>query len=683
MELALGTLLFAQMTRPEPIQFESVGDKISGVFFIPASSYPLPVLIICHGAGEFKENYFEFCESLATRGVAALAIDMHGHGASGGERFYVKIQQWAADVSAAIDFLLTRPEIAKNRIGAFGLSSGGTAILEAALIDPRLNALIALDATVRNSLPLPLTVFLKSLVWIGQIQKYLTGRDLRVPLAKLSKPNLAADPEIQKKLLSNPRALEAFMDFPFPNGAEAFFVNTLDRVSRIKVPTLVLWGEEDKLDPPLTARMLYAELTCKKELQIIPGNGHVGHLDRNKAKVFALTADWALKNLDAAAILNSSPNFPMTIEGPAAKSLGQKEKWEMLSPTLTRYGRESLAYPTLQSGMEYFIDESGYIAYVTVQHPVFSRQPKQIAFSDPVCAEKDYPKIIRNFLSKHPRGVFGCISEKCAETLRELKFKVNCIGYEVELPIQTYNTKGNWKDLDMIKRARNEAKREGIIIREEIIENVNQQELAVISKTWIGNKRVNDREIWIYARRAVMETESDVRKFVAYDREGHIVGFAFYDPMYRDGKVFGYAANILRCDEQRFGRLVTSIHMEAMEKFKLEGKETLNLALAPFVRLDSGKFNDDWGSKKFFELSAKYGNSIYNFTGLAFHKSKYRGNEKFLYFASSSLWPTNDIYLAFLSAKITQNYFDTLRRLLWSMATFRDARKPVSTNQHS
>ena len=380
---------------------------------------------------------------------------------------------------------------------------------------------------------------------------------------------------------------------------------------------------------------------------------------------------------------NPLTKIPKIIEAEEAKSFGQKEKWEMLSPFLTRHGRESLAYPTLQSGMEYFIDESGYIAYVTVQHPVFARKPKQIAFSDPVCAQKDYPKIIRNFLSTHPRAVFGCISEACAAVLHELKFKVNCIGCEVELPVQTYNTKGNWKDLDMIKRSRNEAKREGITIREEIIENVNREQLAAISSQWIGTKKVNDREIWIYARRPVLAAEPDVRKFVAYDREGHVAGFVFYDPMYRDGKVFGYAANISRGDEKRFGRLATAIHMEAIEKFKIEGRETLNLCLAPFVKLDGGKFNDDWGSKKFFELSAKYGNSIYNFTGLAFHKSKYRGSEKFLYFASGSMWPTNDIYLAFLSAEITQSYFDTLGRLLWGMITFGKNRKISSTNHRS
>jgi lysylphosphatidylglycerol synthetase-like protein (DUF2156 family) len=216
----------------------------------------------------------------------------------------------------------------------------------------------------------------------------------------------------------------------------------------------------------------------------------------------------------------------------------------------------------------------------------------------------------------------------------------------------------------MIKRARNEAKREGISIREEVIENVNPAELAELTRKWLGGKKVSEREIWLYARRPILATEPGVRKFVAYDREGHVAGFAFYDPMYRDGKVFGYAANILRCDEQRFGRLVTAIHMEAMDKFKPEGVERLNLCLAPFVGLDRGKFNDDRSVKMFFGWSAKYGNSIYNFNGLAFHKSKYRGSENFLYLASRSAWPTNDLYLAFRAAGITQSYFETLGRLL-------------------
>jgi lysylphosphatidylglycerol synthetase-like protein (DUF2156 family) len=265
--------------------------------------------------------------------------------------------------------------------------------------------------------------------------------------------------------------------------------------------------------------------------------------------------------------------------------------------------------------------------------------------------------------------VFGCISEYFAALLHDIKFKVNCLGPEVELPIPTYNTKGNWKELDLIKRARNEARREGIVIREETIETVNRDELSALSKKWIGGKKVSDHEIWIYARRAIFAPEPDVRKFVAYDRNGHVAGFAFYDPMYRDGKVFGYSATILRCDEIRFGRLATAMHMEAMDNFKLEGKEVLNLNLSPFVNLEQGRFNDDLGCKLFFKLSERFGNDIYNFKGLAFHKSKYRGSERFLYFASNSLMPSNDVYLAFLSAEITRSYFSTLGRLIWGILT--------------
>ena len=110
-------------------------------------------------------------------------------------------------------------------------------------------------------------------------------------------PKIASDPEVNKRLLSNPRSLEAFMALPLPGAEQAFFVDTLSRVDRIAAPTLVLWGEDDKLDPPETARMIHDALTCKKRLEIVPGNGHVGHLDRNRERVFDLTADWVLENL--------------------------------------------------------------------------------------------------------------------------------------------------------------------------------------------------------------------------------------------------------------------------------------------------------------------------------------------------------------------------------------------------
>jgi len=367
--------------------------------------------------------------------------------------------------------------------------------------------------------------------------------------------------------------------------------------------------------------------------------------------------------------------------GEEAKAWGRTDKWDLLSPFLRQHGREALAYATLQAGMEYFIDdELGYLAFTSVTHPLFARKTRRIVLSDPVCSHENLPKLLARFLEKNPKAIFAVISESCAEALRKLGFKINCIGPEPEIPIQTYNTKGNWKDLDMIKRARNEAKREGYLIREESIETVDKQKLHDVSSKWMGTKILNDREIWIYARRPVLEKEEDVRKFIAYDKGGNIIGYVFYDPMYRDGQVYGYSANISRCDESKYGRLATAVHMEAIDIFKTEGKEVLNLCLAPFVRLTLGKYNDDLITKIFFVLSEKYGNDIYNFKGLAFHKSKYRVPEKPLYFASNSWSPSSDIYLAYLTSDITQSYFSTMGRLLWGIVKGAVPKKSANKN---
>src|SRR5205085_8605426 len=90
--------------------------------------------------------------------------------------------------------------------------------------------------------------------------------------------------------------------------------------------------------------------------------------------------------------------------------------------------------------------------------------------------------------------------------------------------------------------------------------------------------------------------------------------------------------------------------------------------LAPFVKLNKGRFNDSALVKLFLATSARFGNDIYNFQGLSTHKAKYRGTEKYLYFASNRFLPNNDIYLAFLCSDITRSYFSSLAKLLGGIA---------------
>jgi alpha-beta hydrolase superfamily lysophospholipase len=294
----MNTTLADEVSHHEPVSFPSLGDDIQAALFTPSSAGPHPVLIITHGAGEFKENYYELSAHLVKHGIAALALDMHGHGHSGGKKYQIDMKEWVADIRAACDFVEKHEALDARRIGAFGLSSGGTAILEAAVVEPRIRSLVTLDATIMDTLPFGISVFMRTLAFIGKIKRMLTGHDLKISLVSmLDGLELASDPEINKRLQKDPGKLQAFMKFPLPGAVQAFIVDTIKRVPQIRVPTLVIWGEDDKLDPITTAQRLHRDLTCKKELVIVPGNGHVGHLDRNRDKVFELTSNWLLNHL--------------------------------------------------------------------------------------------------------------------------------------------------------------------------------------------------------------------------------------------------------------------------------------------------------------------------------------------------------------------------------------------------
>lgn len=280
------------------ITFLSGDDTIASTLFIPDAPAPMPALVICHGALDFKENYFELCEHLAANGIASLAMDMHGHGSSGGRRIHVNMNEWVMDIRCAIDFLEKIPKINKGAIGAFGLSSGGTAVLEAALLDTRIRCIITLDATVRNTLNKTEHLGMSLLGMLGRIKRLLTKDDLRISMVKpFQKVDAASDPELNRKWKENPKVLEMWSSFPIPGASPSLTVDTIKRVHRIACPTLVIHGEEDKVDPVQSAHLLFGRLTCTKSLHVVPGNGHLGHMDRNRGVVMELTSNWAQTHL--------------------------------------------------------------------------------------------------------------------------------------------------------------------------------------------------------------------------------------------------------------------------------------------------------------------------------------------------------------------------------------------------
>ena len=80
--------------------------------------------------------------------------------------------------------------------------------------------------------------------------------------------------------------------FQFPGGSQGWFIDTYRRVHQVHIPTLIIWGKVDELDPVSSAYQADRLLKCEKRQEIIPGNGHLGYRDINKASVFDATVSW-------------------------------------------------------------------------------------------------------------------------------------------------------------------------------------------------------------------------------------------------------------------------------------------------------------------------------------------------------------------------------------------------------
>jgi pimeloyl-ACP methyl ester carboxylesterase len=97
-------------------------------------SQRLPGIVFCPGLAMNKETYLGLCKRIANLGVAVMAIDLRGHGQSGGPSTFG--QSESRDVWAAIDLLGGREDVDPDRLGVIGHSLGGIAATRAGFEQP-------------------------------------------------------------------------------------------------------------------------------------------------------------------------------------------------------------------------------------------------------------------------------------------------------------------------------------------------------------------------------------------------------------------------------------------------------------------------------------------------------------------------------------------------------------------
>ena len=110
------------------------GVEIATTTFLPSGAAPAggwPGVLLLHGLGETRLTWAALAESYAASGYAVLTYDARGHGQSGG---VVDVDGPAEiqDVHVLLNRLRTHPQVDGARVGGWGLSYGGGALLRAA-----------------------------------------------------------------------------------------------------------------------------------------------------------------------------------------------------------------------------------------------------------------------------------------------------------------------------------------------------------------------------------------------------------------------------------------------------------------------------------------------------------------------------------------------------------------------
>ena len=234
----------------EEVVFRSGDDEIAGRLWLPAFGGPHPAMVVAHGSGRaMRSNHEQIGSELATNGYALLSYDKRGVGDSGGDYSQVgtangeeMIGLLASDVLAGVAHLLSRDDIARDRIGVYGTSQGGWIAPLAAARSPDVAFMVIVSGPT---------------VSIGREIYYSDLTDKREGVAlELS------DAELSGRLL----------EYDGPAGFDP-----LPSLESVEIPSLWVLGEQDRSIPiPETVSILDRLIESGKPFTVrrLPDVGH-------------------------------------------------------------------------------------------------------------------------------------------------------------------------------------------------------------------------------------------------------------------------------------------------------------------------------------------------------------------------------------------------------------------------
>ena len=254
-----------------PSQFIEIGSGLR-VHLRDEGPRDAPGLVLLHGSNADLHTWDGWVRALVPT-YRVVRYDQIGHGLTGPNpaRDY--------DAEAFVEQLeAVAKHLGLRRFVLAGNSMGGAVAWRYALAHPeRLNGLVLIDAAgapVRARSSPPLGFRLARTPVLRDVMRNLTPR----PLIERSLRQTVADPasvtpatlDRYWELLRYPGNRQATVDrFATPNTPA-----TAEQMRQVQAPTLILWGAEDRLIPPASARWFAAAIPNSRTI-IYPGVGHI------------------------------------------------------------------------------------------------------------------------------------------------------------------------------------------------------------------------------------------------------------------------------------------------------------------------------------------------------------------------------------------------------------------------
>src|SRR5690606_29357733 len=226
------------------------------------------IVVVVHGYGEHSGRYRHVIRALTDAGYAVFTLDHRGHGQSEGLRAYFdSFDQPVNDLRDYINNI--REDHDEERLFILGHSMGALITLAYTLRYPEGLAGIIVSAPPVNA---DANVS-PALVRLGNILTKVIPKQPFVKLVPLE--TLSRDPDVIRAFEKDPLTYKGNMRVRMGTALNDTAKWVRERLEELKLPMLVLYGEDDKLVNPSGSQLLYEKAaSADKTLKSYPELRH-------------------------------------------------------------------------------------------------------------------------------------------------------------------------------------------------------------------------------------------------------------------------------------------------------------------------------------------------------------------------------------------------------------------------